>query len=153
MEWRRLEDSVFEFSQIQSTRSGEKSERALNAHSAILNKLADYLITIGEEPRSPKPSEPQFDLAWETDTELFVVEAKSLTIENEEDQLRAALGQIKRYSWHLRQEYTNKAIREVILVENQPLQENWLKTLLDNAIELVWPEKLAGGYLKKWFDC
>jgi len=34
-------------------------------------------------PKSPKPSEPQYDLAWTAHEMLFVCEVKSLTPDNE----------------------------------------------------------------------
>lgn len=150
LEWQLLnEESQFETSPRSSTRDTGKGERGLNAHSALLNLFANHLRSVGNNPRRPKPSEPQFDLAWEIEDRLWVIEAKSLTDENEESQLRTALGQIQSYGWHLRQEYTNKTVSMGILVEKRPHQEDWLAILAELSIELIWPERLVGGFLSR----
>ena len=43
------------------------------------------------------PHEPNFDLAWQAGDTAFVVEIKSITDDNEEEQLRIGLGQVLRY--------------------------------------------------------
>jgi hypothetical protein len=150
LDWQTLnEESHFNRNPQNTVRDPAKGERGLNAHSALCNGLADYLKSVGHDPRRPKPSEPQFDIAWELKDELWIVEAKSLTNENEESQLRNALGQIQRYAYHLRQEYTDKAIRMGILVEKKPSQDDWTLTLSELNIELIWPEKLIDRYLGK----
>jgi hypothetical protein len=39
-----------------------------------------------------------FDLAWQIGRTLFVAQVKSLTLRNEEKQLRLGLGQVLRYA-------------------------------------------------------
>src|SRR5262249_38826067 len=46
----------------------------------------------GIEPRSRTPREPNFDLAWQADGTVFGAEAKSITNDSEEEQLRLGLG-------------------------------------------------------------
>jgi hypothetical protein len=48
--------------------------------------------------RTPRPDEPQYDLAWLAGDTLYVAEVKSLTAANEERQLRLGLGQVLRYT-------------------------------------------------------
>jgi hypothetical protein len=71
----------------------EKIERSNNGHAKTQNALADFLWRHGLQPRSPSPSEPEYDLAWEVGTTIFVAEVKSITDANEERQLRLRLGQ------------------------------------------------------------
>ncbi len=148
LDWQTLnEEAQFSVYPQDTVRDSTKGERGLNAHSALCNQLADYLKSIGHDPRRPKSSEPQFDLAWETEDRLWVIEAKSLTDENEVSQLRTALGQIQCYGYHLRQEYSNKEIRMGILVEREPNQEDWQLIFSELSVELIWPDRLTDGFL------
>ena len=72
-------------------------DRALRGHATTQNALANLLRSRSLAPRSPQPGEPQFDVAWLDGQVLFVVEVKSLTKRNEEQQLRLGLGQVLRY--------------------------------------------------------
>jgi hypothetical protein len=62
--------------------------RGLAAHNRTQNYLASALRDPGWIPKSPKPSEPQYDLAWTAHEMLFVCEVKSLTPDNEDRQLQ-----------------------------------------------------------------
>ena len=53
-------------------------ERGTRGHAATQNALADHLVQLGIQPRSPRPEEPSFDLAWERRDVVFVAEIKSL---------------------------------------------------------------------------
>lgn len=50
---------------------------------------------IGLIPRSPSPGEPDFDLAWQDGDTVWVAEVKSMTAQNEEQQMRLAIGPIR----------------------------------------------------------
>ena len=54
--------------------------------------LARVLHDAGLTPRSRLPHEPNFDLAWQIGDTVFVAEIKSITDDNEEEQLRLGLG-------------------------------------------------------------
>lgn len=71
-------------------------ERGVRGHAVTQNGLANYLRSLGFEPRSPRPGEPNFDVAWRCGSRIFVAEVKSLTNRNEEKQLRLGLGQVLR---------------------------------------------------------
>lgn len=63
-------------------------ERGLKGHADTQNELALVLRQAGIDPRSRLPHEPNFDLAWEARGAAFVAEIKSVTNDNEEEQLR-----------------------------------------------------------------
>jgi hypothetical protein len=65
-------------------------------HVNTQNAAADALAGTGSAPRSPRPGEPNFDLAWENDGAVYVAEVRSITDRNEEKRLRLGLGQILR---------------------------------------------------------
>src|SRR5262249_26204524 len=71
-------------------------ERGLKGHADTQNELARVLREAGISPRSRRPEEPNFDLAWEAEGTVFVAEIKSITDANEEGQLRLGLGQVLR---------------------------------------------------------
>ena len=52
-------------------------ERGLRGHALTQNALATAVESAGLEPRSHRPTEPSFDLAWERDGVAYVAEVKS----------------------------------------------------------------------------
>jgi hypothetical protein len=77
-------------------------DRGVRAHAATQNELAARLVLAGFSPLGPDASTPAFDIAWWQGAVFVVAEVKSLTIANEERQLRLGLGQVLRYSHKLR---------------------------------------------------
>lgn len=71
--------------------------RAQAAHDTIQDQLAAALEHAGITPLRPAPHEPQYDLGWERDGELWIAEVKSTTETNEVRQVRAAIGQVLHY--------------------------------------------------------
>ena len=99
-------------------------ERGLHGHADTQNALAAVLRDADIEPRSHLPHEPNFDLAWEAGGTVFVAEVKSITDDNEEDQLRLGHGQVLRYRHRL----TNLGHQRVVAVlvpERPPRDPSW----------------------------
>jgi hypothetical protein len=111
--------------------------RGLRAHNVTQNLLASAVEQAGHEPRRPKPDEPQYDLAWEAGEATWVAEVKSITQQNEERQLRQALGQVLRYGQLLADD--GRAVRAMIAVEREPTDPRWVDLCTDEEIVLVWP--------------
>lgn len=112
-------------------------ERSLNSHARIQNSFANFLRKKGLTPLSPKPIEPNFDVAWEKEDETWVAEIKSITKENEEKQLRLGLGQLIRYCHILK---TKGTVHGVLVIEREPSDMTWVNLCLEHGITLVWPE-------------
>jgi hypothetical protein len=111
-------------------------ERGLRGHAATQNALAKYLRERGLNPRSPRPDEPNFDLAWVNQKVSWIAEVKSLTKANEEKQLRLGLGQLLRY----RQVLSSKGpVRAVLVAERQPTDETWEALCRELNVMLLWP--------------
>jgi hypothetical protein len=116
------------------------------AHKKTQALLAAHLEDRGLIPRSWSFLEPFYDLAWEDGDFFFVAEIKSLTRQNEERQLRLALGQILRYARQLA--YKDKPIQKIIAVERRPTDTTWIELCAGYGVTLVWPETftdVAGG--------
>jgi hypothetical protein len=88
------------------------------------NALAEVLRQAGIEPRSRLPREPNFDIAWETEGTVFVAEVKSITDDNEEEQLRLGLGQVLRYR-HRLQGLGHDHVVAVLAPERAPRDATW----------------------------
>ena len=88
------------------------------------NALAEVLRQAGIEPRSRLPREPNFDIAWETEGTVFVAEVKSITDDNEEEQLRLGLGQVLRYR-HRLQALGHDHVVAVLAPERAPRDSSW----------------------------
>jgi hypothetical protein len=99
-------------------------ERGLKGHSDMQNALADVLRQAGIEPRSRLPREPNFDIAWETQGAVYVAEVKSITDDNEEEQLRLGLGQVLRYRHRLRG-LGHDHVVAVLVAERAPRDFSW----------------------------
>lgn len=113
------------------------SGRGRAAHDELQNTIAGLAQEAGRSPLSPRPSDPQFDLAWHNADTLTVVEVKSTTENNEVHQVRLAIGQIMEYSGIL--SAVHNRVRPVIAVEN-PISRASLITACEQAgVTLVWP--------------
>lgn len=99
-------------------------ERGLKGHADMQNELAQVLRQAGIEPRSRLPREPNFDIAWVTEGTVFVAEIKSITDDNEEEQLRLGLGQVLRYRHRLRGLGHDRVVA-VLAPERAPRDTSW----------------------------
>jgi hypothetical protein len=114
-------------------------DRGTTAHMDIQDALAKALRTHGLRPLSPKPSDPQFDIAWVQDDVAFITEVKSLTDANEERQLRLGLGQVLSYA-HLLNWPGAHAVRAVLAVERRPTADYWTTLCAEHDVILTWPD-------------
>jgi hypothetical protein len=121
----------------------DKVGRGLEGHELTLRALVSAVQACGLEPLLPGSTGPSYDLAWETETMIFVAEVKSLTLANEERQLRLGLGQVLRY-WHALS-YHPKPVIAVLAVEEKPADESWLALCDRLGIWLVWPEGMPAA--------
>jgi hypothetical protein len=94
---------------------------------------------LGIEPRSPRPDEANFDIAWQLGSKTFVAEVKSLTDSNEERQLRLGLGQVLRFAHKLG---TSAAI-PVLILERRPNDSTWEDLCRRVGVILAWPDVFA----------
>lgn len=81
--------------------------------------------------------EPNFDLAWETETRIVIAEVKSMTRSNEEKQMRLGVGQVLRYRQILSRH--GKAVTGVLAVENLPSDPSWQSLCNELGIVLISP--------------
>jgi len=116
-------------------------DRGLRGHALTQNGLARHLRSLGFEPRSPAPGEPQFDAAWGVKPTLRVAEVKSLTLRNEEQQLRLGLGQLLRYRHILSR--GGLEIRPYLVVERAPTDMTWVELCRNLGVTLAWPLEFA----------
>jgi hypothetical protein len=134
----------------------DKVDRGTTAHKDTQDALAEALKDAGLKPRSPKPVDPAFDIAWRDDAggAAFICEVKSLTEENETRQVRLAIGQVLDYVHALdsRREAGTlpphwqgvNAFRGVVALERQPAGHvHWTGLCERHGIILTWPEKYA----------
>jgi hypothetical protein len=111
-------------------------ERGLKGHSDMQNALAQVLRQAGIEPRSSLPREPNFDLAWETEGTVFVAEVKSITDDNEEEQLRLGLGQVLRYRHRLGHLGHDRVVA-VLVPERTPRDPSWRELCHELGVALL----------------
>ena len=111
-------------------------ERGLRGHSDMQNALAEVLRQAGIEPRSRLPREPNFDIAWETEGTVFVAEVKSITNDNEEEQLRLGLGQVLRYR-HRLQALGHDHVVAVLAPERAPRDSSWAELCHEVGVALL----------------
>jgi hypothetical protein len=111
-------------------------ERGLQGHADTQNALAQVLRQAGIDPRSRLPNEPNFDLAWDTGGTIFVAEVKSITDDNEEEQLRLGLGQVLRYRHRLRQ-LGHCQVIAVLVPERSPRDSSWEELCSELGVVLL----------------
>jgi hypothetical protein len=112
-------------------------DRALAAHSATQNALADWLEANGIVPLRQGGGGADFDLAWEWQGWLYVAEVKSINESNETKQLRLGLGQVLHYQAQL--EDDGWQVRAVLVAERVPADERWIALTNRHDVSLVWP--------------
>lgn len=117
----------------------DRSARGAAAHAQVQNATALLLEQLGIDPRSPGRDEPPYDIAFMSSGRIWVIEVKSLTPENEERQLRTALGQVLRYRQALLGVHPD--VRAAVVVEQVPLDESWLELFHNEGICLSWPDE------------
>ena len=83
--------------------------------------------------------EPPFDLAWDSgDGDLCIAAVKSLTLVNEEKQLRLGLGQLLRYAQQMRARGHDQ-VTPVLVGELEPTDSSWLDLCDSLGVVLAWP--------------
>jgi hypothetical protein len=112
-------------------------ERGTRGHALTQNALADWVESTGYKPRSPRPEEPNFDLAWDRPDAIVVAEVKSVTNRNEERQLRMGLGQVLLYRHQLSQ-LTDKPVIAALVSERRP-PAVWTAVCESVNVRLAWP--------------
>lgn len=88
-------------------------------------------------PRATRPPhEPNFDLAWQAGDTAFVAEIKSITDDNEEEQLRLGLGQVLPYRHRLQRTGYPKVIA-FLVPERPPRDPCWADLCHDLQVVLL----------------
>jgi hypothetical protein len=116
-------------------------DRGVRGHAKTQNALASFLQEQGLAPQSPRPDKPQFDFAWTREATVHVAEVKSLTRQNEEQQLRLGLGQVLRYRALLR--LKAHAVCAVLAVEQEPTDPEWHALCEELGVVLVTPSSFG----------
>lgn len=131
-------------------------DESSRSHMQLQNSLADYVQSFGIEPRSPRPSEPAFDLAWEYNGSTVIVEVKSVNESNHRQQARLGVGQVLEYAAILHDESVD-ACRPVLLLGTDPTELDYLLATNsgvvvigpDQFLELVLEDLLPLGTLRE----
>jgi hypothetical protein len=113
-------------------------DRGLRGHATTQNALARFLDARHISPRRPKPTDPDFDLAWTHRGWWYVAEIKSLTGANETKQLRLGLGQVLDYQDRLLNQHSR--VRAVLAVERRPADSRWVQLCERHEVTLIWPD-------------
>jgi hypothetical protein len=112
-------------------------ERGLRGHATTQNALADFLRNHQLIPLSPGLNEPNYDVAWKLNNQIWIAEIKSVTNANEEKQLRLGLGQVLRYCHLLRARGNTQG---VLVIERAPSDLTWIEVCEAHNILLAWPD-------------
>lgn len=111
----------------------EALDESSRAHMALQNSLAGYVRSMGATPRSPSSAEPSFDLAWEHDDTIVIVEVKSATDENHRQQARLGIGQVLEYVAILNDATVND-YRPVLLLGQPPSNVDYLLAMMSGVV-------------------
>jgi hypothetical protein len=123
-------EGKFEPGVIDPDKLGDGFER----HNKTQNLLASYLAERKCTVLSPGPTDPKFDLFWVGKNGSYVCEVKSITDENEESQLRKAIGQVLRYQSQLRA--NGKECIPVVVTDIEVSDQTWLSVFNENGMTL-----------------
>lgn len=112
------------------TRDPHEYDRGLSGHRETQIALANWLREEGIEPEGP--GAVNVDIAWRVDGVLYVAEVKSLTRQNERNQIRIGIGEVIDFAHRL------EGARRVLVVENEP-DGMWTEVCRSAEVQLVWP--------------
>lgn len=118
-------------------RDPNEVDRGLAGHARTQNALFNQLCERGAGPWSPRPHEPDFDLAWRDGRTLVIAEVKSLTATNERHQIRIGLGQVLEYRHRMRR--AGRKLKAVLALERAPKSAHWVAVCKAVGVALVWP--------------
>lgn len=127
----------------------DQRDRGTRAHAVTQNELAELATQRGFEARSPRDGEPNYDIGWEENGVLVVVEVKSVNAENAEKQLRLGLGQLLSYRFFL--EEARRETRCAIAISAPPHDPRWSELCESCGIGLIWKPDLE-PMLTAWLD-
>ena len=106
--------------------------------NGTINRLANFLKDENLEVFSSSAGAIKFDILWKQDETYFVGEVKSITNENEESQLRTALGQVLRYKSQLG--LAGMECTAVIITDKPVSDMSWFDACQENSVLLISPE-------------
>ena len=141
----KLEDSIIDyaFASEEYNHDGEfapseidpdKLRDGFERHNKTQNMLARHLTEYHYGVFSPGPNDPKFDLFWVGKKGAYVCEVKSITDENEESQLRKAIGQVLRYQSQLRA--SGKECNPVVVTDREVSDQTWYSVFRENGMIL-----------------
>ncbi len=84
-----------------------------------------------------------FDISWTDPHTTFLVEVKSLTAENEADQIRLGLGQVLDYRWTFTDARPHTPVTAVLVIEQAPRDQRWVLVCAAAGVLLTWPDRMA----------
>jgi len=113
------------------------SGRGWRAHARTLNALAAHLSGTGAVPLRPTPDGPQFDCAWEGGGHWWVAEVKSVTDDNEAEQIRRGIGQVVDYR-HALADATGSEVRAALVLEREPASR-YVEVCAGAGVVVAWP--------------
>jgi hypothetical protein len=119
----------------------DEIDRGLRSHASTQNSLAALVRGRGLQPLSPTSATANYDLAWD-DGDLYVAEVKSLTAQNQTQQLRLGLGQVLDYRAVLAT--PGRTVVPVLAVEIEPTDARWKLLCDDLGVILTWPPNFPG---------
>lgn len=120
----------------------EAVERGQRGHVDTETALVGALREAGIEPLSPGRHDPNFDLAWGHEDQLWVAVVKSIRSSNEERQLRLGLGQVLAYRSALRRP-GDLAVQAVLVPERTPRDGTWSLVCAGVGVLLIPREHFA----------
>ena len=112
----------------------DKLRDGFERHNKTQNLLAEYLSERNCTVSSPGLNDPIFDLYWVGQNGSYVCEVKSITDENEESQLRKAIGQVLRYQSQLRA--SGKECFPVVVTDREVSDQTWYSVFSENGMIL-----------------
>lgn len=118
--------------------SAADRREANRAHNALQDEIAELASDAGFFPLSPSHRDAQFDVGWEdSDGVLHIVEVKSLTPVNEDQQLRLGLGQVLDYA-----RVIGGAVPAVAVTACPRRAQHWFGLGEEHGVLVVWPGRL-----------
>jgi hypothetical protein len=118
----------------------DRSGRGLMAHQDTVAQLREH---IGSTFRTGKQDGVNHDGAWKSGSRFCFCEVKSITANNEVEQLRKGLGQIL-HNRFMTQRGRSEKVKTYLIAEREPSNSAlWVELAGESDIVFTWPERFG----------
>ncbi len=136
VEYREASSELLDVTEIDPfTKDSRLLQESISVHMETQNQVANWLRKWGLSPLSPGLLEAPFDIGWEVEGARFIIEVKSIRLDNEVGQIRSGIGQVLEYAFEVR-------ATPLLVTSRAPSDDKWGEVANLGGVRLLHLEEL-----------